>query len=119
MVNEHSDQTLFVGLKGMHLCSVSVLNRMSHYLHPAHLDKFLSPGSISSFGAGRNLDNKNQSSSALLNQVLVMFGLVVLCCGDCPIHCRMLNSIPHPYPTDVSTPCPHPPTPIPLFLCDN
>lgn len=73
MVNEHSDQTLFVSLKGMHLCSVSVLNRMSRYLHPEHLGKFLSLGSISSFGAGRNLGNKDQSSSALLNQVLLTF----------------------------------------------
>lgn len=73
MVNEHSDQSLFVSLKGMHLCSVSVLNRMSYYLHPEHLGKFLSLGSISSFGAGRNLGNKDQASSALLNQVLLTF----------------------------------------------
>lgn len=67
MVSENSDQIFFVSLEGMRLCSVSVLNRMSHYLHLEHLGKFLSLGRFSSLRAGRDLGNKDQSSSALLS----------------------------------------------------
>lgn len=57
MVSEHSDKTLFVSLKGTHLCLVSALNEMSHYLCLEHLSKFLSLRS----------GNKDQSSSAVLS----------------------------------------------------
>ena len=67
MVGEHFDQALFVSLKGMHLCPGSVLNGMSHYLHVKRLRMFLWFSSVSSFRAGRDPDNKDQSGSGFLS----------------------------------------------------
>lgn len=30
-------------------------------------------------------------------------GQVILCCGDCPVHCRMLSRFPSFYPLDASS----------------
>lgn len=99
MVSEHSDKTLFVSLKGTHLCLVSVLNEMSHYLCLEHLSKFLSLRS----------GNKDQSKSGVLSLGTINIqdrkSFVV---GA--VH-RMFNSKHDLYSLDTYS--------MPLLSCDN
>ena len=108
MVSEHSDSTLFVSFKGMHLCSACVINRTSHYLRLEHLGKFCSLVASAVWELEGTLVIKIRVAQHFSACALLTFGVETFLLWGLPCTLQDVERHPFLYPVDVSSPSPLP-----------